>query len=132
MQEDSTFYGDGTAGQTSTGAAGPGAVAGPDGRARNDPQTVIGADGSTPPDGVDNGTNDAGAGSTGSSGADDPAGGAFEPTGDAAVDAALRPLHGLESQPVREHAPVIEQVHQALQGRLAEEPPGDGALEAGA
>ncbi|NED98327.1 hypothetical protein G1H11_23790 [Phytoactinopolyspora alkaliphila] len=43
-------------------------------------------------------------------------------TGDSAVDEALSTLNGLESQPVHRHAAVIENVHQALRDRLADEP----------
>ncbi|WP_166355536.1 hypothetical protein [Phytoactinopolyspora limicola] len=48
-----------------------------------------------------------------------------ESTGDAAVDEALRTLRGLEAKPVHEHAAVVEQVHRALQDRLADEPDDD-------
>jgi hypothetical protein len=43
-----------------------------------------------------------------------------EPTGDAAVDAALIPLGSLGDQPVREHVAVFDAVHTALQARLAD------------
>jgi hypothetical protein len=54
------------------------------------------------------------------------------PTGDAAVDDALRTLDGLENRPIHEHAAIVEGVHHALQERLADEPaddePSDGQV----
>ncbi len=41
-------------------------------------------------------------------------------TGDAAVDQALARLADLENLPVGDHLPVLEAVHAALQGRLAD------------
>lgn len=41
-------------------------------------------------------------------------------TGDAAVDAALRPLETLADRPVREHVAVFDAVHGGLSDRLAE------------
>lgn len=43
-----------------------------------------------------------------------------EPTGDAAVDAALTRLGDLSGLPVREHVAVFDAVHVALQDRLAD------------
>ncbi|WP_129668155.1 hypothetical protein [Phytoactinopolyspora endophytica] len=64
----------------------------------------------------------------------DPAGAAgtagpdgFEVTGDTSVDEALRTLERLETQPVHEHPAVFEQVHRALQDRLADESANDSA-----
>ncbi|TDD64290.1 hypothetical protein E1262_28750 [Jiangella aurantiaca] len=50
-------------------------------------------------------------------------------TGDAQVDEAVRTLEALDGLPVHEHAPLVEQVHQVLQDRLAGEP--DAPLEGG-
>ncbi|OJV80481.1 MAG: hypothetical protein BGO37_03465 [Cellulomonas sp. 73-92] len=41
-------------------------------------------------------------------------------TGDATVDEALARLTDLDGAPVREHLHVLEAVHDALQGRLAD------------
>ena len=41
-------------------------------------------------------------------------------TGDARVDEALSHLTDLDTAPVREHLEVLEAVHSALQGRLAD------------
>lgn len=41
-------------------------------------------------------------------------------TGDAAVDAAIRTLQGLDGRPLREHVAVLDGVHRALSDRLAE------------
>lgn len=41
-------------------------------------------------------------------------------TGDARVDEALARLTDLDGAPVREHLHVLEAVHEALQGRLAD------------
>ncbi|NMR21424.1 hypothetical protein [Cellulomonas fimi] len=41
-------------------------------------------------------------------------------TGDAAVDAALTRVVGLDERPVREHVAVFDAVHTALQDRLAD------------
>lgn len=43
-----------------------------------------------------------------------------DPTGDAAVDAALTRLGVLGDLPVREHVAVFDAVHLALQDRLAD------------
>ncbi len=42
------------------------------------------------------------------------------PTGDDAVDEALTRLAVLDGAPLREHVPVFDAVHQALQDRLAD------------
>ena len=41
-------------------------------------------------------------------------------TGDATIDEALSRLTDLDAAPVREHLEVLEAVHSALQGRLAD------------
>jgi hypothetical protein len=41
-------------------------------------------------------------------------------TGDATIDEALARLTDLDGAPVREHLDVLEAVHAALQGRLAD------------
>ncbi|TDD99110.1 hypothetical protein [Jiangella asiatica] len=43
-------------------------------------------------------------------------------TGDARVDEALRALETLDRVPVHQHADVIDDVHRALQDRLAADP----------
>lgn len=43
-----------------------------------------------------------------------------EPTGDAAVDAALAELEALADRPLNEHVAVFDAVQSALAGRLAE------------
>lgn len=44
-----------------------------------------------------------------------------ESTGDPRVDEALTRLSELDETPVQEHAPVVEEIHRALQDTLAEE-----------
>lgn len=46
-------------------------------------------------------------------------------TGDASVDEAVRSLERLDRLPVHQHADVIDDVHRALQERLADEPATD-------
>jgi hypothetical protein len=43
-----------------------------------------------------------------------------EPTGNAAVDAVVASLDGLEDRPVDEHVAVFEAAHDALRGALAD------------
>jgi hypothetical protein len=50
-------------------------------------------------------------------------------TGDTAVDQALSTLSQLDARPVHEHVAVIENVHQALRDRLADEPADDDSGE---
>ncbi|MUH45203.1 MAG: hypothetical protein F2793_01690 [Actinobacteria bacterium] len=44
----------------------------------------------------------------------------WEPTGDAAVDAALDSLTGLDELDASDHIPVFEAVHQQLHQRLSD------------
>ncbi|WP_035812758.1 hypothetical protein [Jiangella gansuensis] len=46
-------------------------------------------------------------------------------TGDASVDEAVRSLERLDRLPVHQHADVIDDVHRALQDRLADEAAAD-------
>ncbi|WP_173406151.1 hypothetical protein [Actinotalea ferrariae] len=43
-----------------------------------------------------------------------------DPTGDAAVDEALRTLDGLDGRALRDHVAAFDAVHRALSDRLAE------------